>query len=72
MADVLVLVEAAGLLVVVAGLVAVVVVVVVAGLELAGAFGAAEGLWATATEAIAQRAVSDVSKVIGLMVWGFC
>ena len=69
---VLVLVEVAGLLVVVAGLVAVVVVVVVAGLEVVGAFGATDGLWATATEAIAHRAVSDLSKVVGLMVWRFC
>jgi hypothetical protein len=51
--------------VVVAGLEA--VVVVVAGLELVGAFGEAEGVWARARDAIAKRvAVSD--KVMGLMV----
>ena len=57
--------------VVVAGLEAVaVVLVVVAGPEVVGAFGAADGVCATAREAIANRAVSD--KVAGLMVWGLC
>jgi hypothetical protein len=55
---------------VVAGLDAVVVVVVVAGLEVVGAFGAADGVWAIATEAIANRVVTD--KVIGLMCGGDC
>jgi hypothetical protein len=62
--------------VVVAGLEAVVVVVVAgldavigafaAGLEVVGAFGAADGVWATAREAVANRVVSN--KVVCLMV----
>ena len=60
----------AGLEVVVAGLAAVVVVVVVAGLEVVGAFGATVGLWARAMEAIANKAVNDFSRVVGLMVAG--
>jgi hypothetical protein len=58
------------LAVVVAGLEAVVVVVVVplAGLFRLGAVGAIDGLCATATEAVAARSVSDLSKVVGLMV----
>jgi hypothetical protein len=43
-------------------------VVVVAGLELVvGAFGAAVGLWAKATEAVAQSTANVVSKYVGLM-----
>lgn len=58
--------------VVVAGLEAVVVLVVVAGLELvAGTFGAADGVWATAREAIASRVVLS-DKVMGLMVGRVC
>jgi hypothetical protein len=45
-------------------------VVVVAELELAGAFGAADGVWAIAMEAVANRVVS--SKVVCLMVGRFC
>jgi hypothetical protein len=57
------------MLVVVAGLDAVVVVVAfIAGLKAGGAFGAADGVWAIATDVIANRVVSD--KVIGLMVAG--
>jgi hypothetical protein len=58
--------------VVLAGLEAVVVVVVVplAGLLRLGAVGAIEGLWANATEAVAARMVSDLSKVVGVMVAG--
>jgi len=66
--------------VVVAGLEAVVAVVVVvvvagldavvgafaAGLEVVGAFGAADGVCATAREAVANRVVSN--RVVGLMV----
>lgn len=57
---------------VVAGLDAVVVVVVVvAGLDaVVGAFGAAVGLWANATEAVAHKAAKVFSKVVGLMVAG--
>jgi hypothetical protein len=44
--------------------------VVVAELELAGAFGAADGVWAIAMEAVANRVVS--SKVVCLMVGRFC
>jgi hypothetical protein len=76
MADVLVLVVVAGL----EAVVAVVVVVVAgldavagifaAGLEVAGAFGAADGVCATAREAVANRVVS--SKVVCLMVGRFC
>ncbi|PYI91935.1 MAG: hypothetical protein DME97_12135 [Verrucomicrobia bacterium] len=59
-------------LVVVAGLDAVVVVVVVAaaGLVVVGAFGATDGVWATAREAVANRVVNN--KVVGLMVRRFC
>ena len=74
------LMAVAGLVVVVAGLVVVVVVdvaglvanvgAVEAGLDVVGALGAADGVWATATEAIAPRVMID--KVIGLMVRGFC
>jgi hypothetical protein len=63
-------VGAVELVVVLAGLEAVVVVVVVmplAGLFRLGAVGAIEGLWANATEALAARRVSDLSKVVGLM-----
>jgi hypothetical protein len=77
MADVLVLVVVAGLgavvvVVVVAGLdvVGADFDVVVAGLEAAGAFGAVDGVWATATEAIANRVLSD--KVVGLIVRRLC
>src|SRR2546423_4219983 len=49
---------------------AVVVVVVVAGLEVVGAFGAAGDVCATAIEVIATTAISDVSRVVGLMVAG--
>jgi hypothetical protein len=59
---VVVVVLAAGLMLV--------VVVVVAGLEVVGALGAAEGVCATATDAIANRVMTD--KVIGLMVRRFC
>ena len=48
----------------------VVVVVVVAGAEVVGAFGAVEGVCATAIDAIANRVMTD--KVIGLMVRRFC
>lgn len=41
-----------------------------AGLDVAGAFGEAEGVWATAAEAIANSVVID--KVIGLMVRRLC
>jgi hypothetical protein len=72
---VVVVVVVAGLeavVVVVAGLEAVVVLVVVAGLELVvGAFGAADGVWATAREAIANKVVVS-DKVMGLMVWRLC
>jgi hypothetical protein len=47
-----------------------VVVVVVAGLEAAGAFGAADGVCATAREAVANRVVSN--RVVCLMVGRFC
>ena len=57
-------------LVVVAGLDAVVVVVAAAGLEVVGAFGAADGVCATAREAVANRVVSN--KVVGLMVRRLC
>jgi hypothetical protein len=54
-----------------AGLVVVVVVVDVAGLEVvAGALGAAVGLCAKATEAVANKAAKVFSKVVGLMVAG--
>lgn len=75
MAELLVLV----VVVVVAGLVVVVVEVagldaivgaVAAGLDVVGAFGGADGVWATATEAAANSVV--INKVIGLMVRGFC
>jgi len=69
--------------VVVAGLEAVVAVVVVvvagldavvgifaAGLEVVGAFGAADGVCATTREAVANRVVS--TKVVCLMVGRFC
>ena len=72
MADVLVLVVVAGLeavVVVVAGLDAV-VGIFAAGLEAAGAFGAADGVCATTREAVANRVVSN--KVVGLMVRRFC
>jgi hypothetical protein len=47
----------------------VVVLVVVAGLEaVVGAFGATDDVCASATEAIAHRAINDVSRVVGLMV----
>lgn len=52
-------------LVVAAGVEAVVVVVVIAGLEAAGAFGATDGVWAIATEAIANRVA--INKVTGFM-----
>jgi hypothetical protein len=70
--DVVVVAALEELVVVVAGLVVLVVVVFFAGLEavVVGAFGAAEGVWATAREAIANRAVTD--KYMGLMVWGLC
>lgn len=56
------------------GLEAVVVVVVVplAGLLRLGAVGATEGLCARASEALAAIKVSDLSKVVGLMMAGFC
>jgi len=75
----------AELVVVVAGLAAVVAVAVVvvvvagldavvgafaAGLEVVGAFGAADGVCATAREAVANRVVSN--RVVGLMVPRFC
>jgi hypothetical protein len=62
-------VEVALVLVVVAGLEAVVaVVVVVAGLEaVVGAFGAAVGLWANATEAVAQSAANVFNTCVGLI-----
>ena len=41
-----------------------------AGLDVAGAFGEAEGVWATATEAIANRVLIDT--VMGLMVRRLC
>jgi hypothetical protein len=66
MAEVEVLVLVAGLEVVVAGLEAVVVVVEVAGLVTA--FGAAVGLCAKTTEAVAQRTANILSKFVGLMV----
>jgi len=60
------------LAVVFAGLEAVVVVVVVAlaGLFRLGAVGGADGGCASAMEAIADRAINDLSKVVGLMVAG--
>jgi hypothetical protein len=58
--------------VVVAGLEAVVAFVVGAGLELVVCtFGAADGVWATAREAIANRVVVS-DKIMGLMVWRLC
>jgi hypothetical protein len=56
-------------LVVVAGLEAVVeVVVVVAGLEVVvGALGAAVGLWAKATEAVAQSTANVFNRCVGLI-----
>lgn len=74
MAEVEVLAVVAGLdavVVLVAGLI-VVVVVVVAGLEVVGAFGAADGVCATAREVVAAKTISDLSNVVGLMVTGFC
>jgi len=60
-----VVVAAAGLDAVVA---VVVVVVAVAGLEaVVGAFGAAVGLWATAT-AVKARRLTVVNRIVGLMV----
>lgn len=55
------------------GLEAVVVVVFIllAGLLRLGAVGATEGLWANATEAVAAKIVTDLSKFIGLMWRGF-
>jgi hypothetical protein len=53
------------------GLEAVVVVVVVmplAGLFRLGAVGGTDGLCAKATEAVAARIVTDLNKVVGLMV----
>jgi hypothetical protein len=56
--------------VVVAGLDAA-VVVEVAGLDaVVGAFGAGDGLWATAREAVAAKTIADLSRVVGLMVEG--
>lgn len=54
----------------VAGLEAALVVVVIplAGLLRFGAVGGADGLCANATEAVAARAITDLSKVVGLMV----
>jgi len=53
----------------VAGVEAAAVVVVVAGLEaVVGALGATDDVCASATEAIAHRAISDVNRVVGLMV----
>jgi hypothetical protein len=74
MADVVVVVVVAGLeavvvVVVVAGLDAV-AGILAAGLEVAGAFGAADGVCATAREAVANRVVSN--KVVCLMVGRFC
>jgi len=57
------------------GLEAVVVVVVVmplAGLFRLGAVGGTDGLCANATEEVAARIVSDLSKVVGLMWRGLC
>jgi hypothetical protein len=76
MAEVLAVAVVAVVVVAAAGLVVLVVVLVegvkavagsvVAGLDVvAGALRSADGLWASATEAIATRAVSD--KVIGLI-----
>jgi len=45
-----------------------VVVMPLAGLFRLGAVGATEALCANATEAVAARMVSDLSKVVGLMV----
>jgi hypothetical protein len=66
MDEVDVLVVVAGLEVVAAGLDAVVVVVEVAGLVTA--LGAAVGLCAKTTEAVAQSTANVLSKFIGLMV----
>jgi uncharacterized protein YebE (UPF0316 family) len=66
MDEVDVLITVAGLEVVVAGLEAVVVVVVVAGLVTA--FGAAVGLCAKTTEAVAQSTANVLSKFIDLMM----
>jgi len=58
------------MLVEVAGAV-VVVVAFIAGLEaVVGAFGAADGVWATAKEALAARTIAELSKVLDLMVAG--
>jgi len=47
------------------------VVVVVAGLDaVVGALGATDDVCASAMEAIAHRAISDVNRVVGLMVAG--
>ena len=64
---------------VVAGLDAAVVVDVVvavvgfitAELGVVGAFGA-EGVWASATEAVTARAINGISKVLGFMVARLC
>jgi hypothetical protein len=58
--------------VVVAGLIAVAALLAVAGLEAGADFGATVGLCAKAREAVAANIVSDLSKVIGLMVAGLC
>jgi hypothetical protein len=55
--------------VVVAGLDAV-IGAAAAGLEVVGAIGAADGVWATTREAVANRVVSN--RVVGLMVRRFC
>lgn len=77
----MVVVVVAGLVVVVAGVVVaavagldvvVVVVVEVAGLEVVGAFGAMVGLWAAATEAVANIIANVFNRLIGLMVGRFC
>jgi len=41
-----------------------------AGLEVVGAFGAADGVCAMARDAVAKRVVSN--RVVGLMVRRFC
>jgi hypothetical protein len=65
MDEVDVLVVVAGLEVVVAGLEAVVLVVEVTGLV---TFGAAVGLCAKTTEAVAQRTANVLNRFVGLMV----
>lgn len=71
-AGLVVVVLMAGLevVVLVAGVVAgLMVVVVIAGLEVVGAFGAAEGVCASATDAIANRTISEFRNVFMPRVW---